>query len=80
MEFLQKFWPTPFKIEKKNVTSFIVQLLVFVLICLVFGFLIGLLSQIPYVGFVFGLLGFLVEAYSLVGVVLCILKFIGVMD
>ncbi len=78
MDFLKKFWPTPFKIEEKNVKSFIIQLVVFAVACTVVGWLIGLLVKIAIIGIIFSLIGSLVEIYCLAGVALCILKFIGI--
>lgn len=78
MDLLKKFWPTPFKIEEKNVKSFIIQLVIFAVICTVIGWLIGLLAKIAIIGVLFSLIGSLVEIYCLAGVALCILKFIGV--
>ena len=78
MDFLKKLWPTPFKIKEKDVASFIVQLVIFVLICAVMGVLIGVLSAIPILGIIFWIIGSLMELYSLVGIVLCILKFLAI--
>ena len=77
MDFLKKLWPTPFKIEEKNVVSLIIQLVIFLVICAVVGWLIGILAGIPIIGIVFGIIGSLMEIYSLVGIVLCVLKFLG---
>lgn len=78
MDFLKKLWPTPFKIERKNVVSFLVQLIIFLVICAVVGVLIGVLSSIPIVGIIFWIVGSLMELYSIIGVVLCILVFLDV--
>ena len=77
MDMLKKLWPTPFSIAEKNVVSFIVQLLIFVVVCAVVGWLISVLAGIPVLGIVFSLVGALLEIYGLVGIVLCILKFLG---
>ena len=77
MDFLKKLWPTPFKIEEKNVTSLVIQLIIFLVICAVAGWLIGILAGIPIVGIIFSILGSLMEIYSLVGIILCVLKFLG---
>ena len=29
MDMLKKLWPTPFKIERKNLSSFLIQLIIF---------------------------------------------------
>lgn len=78
MDFLKKFWPAPFKIAEKDVKSFIINLLIFVVVCAVIGWLIGLLAGIPIIGIVFSLVGAVFELYGLVGIILCILKFLGV--
>lgn len=80
MSTLKRFWPTPFKIEKGNIGSFLVQLIVFVVVCAVVGWVIGLLAKIWIIGIIFGLIGGLLELYSLVGIVLCILVFVGVIS
>lgn len=77
MNFLKTFWPTPFKIKEKDFGSFVIQLIIFIVICAVVGFLIGLLSGLPIIGIIFSLIGALLEAYSFIGIVLCILKVLG---
>lgn len=77
MDFFKKLWPTPFKVQQGNLISFLIQLLIFVIVCAVAGFVIGLLSGLPIVGFVFAFLGSLMELYGGIGAVLCILKFFG---
>lgn len=78
MDFLKKYWPTPFRIKEKDVVSFVIQLLIFVVICAVVGWLISLLASVPVIGIIFGVIGAAVELYGLVGIVLSILKFIGI--
>ena len=78
MDMLKKLWPTPFKIERKNLTSFLVQLIIFIVVCAVVGVLIGVLSSIPILGIIFWRVGSLLEIYSIVGVVLCVLVFLDV--
>lgn len=78
MDFLKKLWPTTFKVEKGNVASFIIQLVIFIVVCAVVGWLIALFAKIPVIGIVASLAGTLVEIYGLVGIVLCILNFIGI--
>lgn len=78
MDFLKKYWPTPFKIEKMNVVSFLVQLIIFIVVCAVVGWLIGVLASIPVIGIIFSIIGGLVELYGLIGIILCVLKFVGI--
>ena len=78
MDILRKFWPTPFKVQKGDIASFIIQLVIFVVICAVVGWAISLLAGIPVIGIIFTLAGSLMEIYGLVGIVLCVLKFLGI--
>ncbi|MBQ8356991.1 MAG: hypothetical protein IJX39_04185 [Clostridia bacterium] len=78
MDFLKKLWPTPFKIEKGNVASFLIQLIIFIIITAVVGVLIGVLSGIPIIGIIFSIVGSLMGLYTLIGIVLCVLRFAGV--
>ena len=78
MDSLKKIWPTPFKIKKGDLKSFLIQLIVFVVVCAVIGFLISVLAKIPVVGIVAWIAGLVVEVYNIVGIVLCILKFFGI--
>lgn len=78
MDLIKTLWPTPFKIERKNPVSFVIQLIIFLVICAVVGILIGVLSSIPIVGVIFWIVGSLMEIYSIVGVILCILVFLDV--
>ncbi len=78
MDLIKKLWPTPFKVKKGNLGSLVVQLIVFLLVCAVIGWLIGLLSKIAIIGVIFGIVGGLMELYSAVGIVLCILKFLDI--
>ncbi len=77
MDMLKKLWPTPFKIEKGNVVSFLIQLIIFLVITAVVGWLIAILAGLPIIGIIFTLVGSLMEIYGIVGIVLCILKFLG---
>lgn len=79
MDLLRKIWPTPFNIKSGNFGSFIIQLIIFIIICIVVGWLMSLLSSIPVIGVIFSIIGSLMGIYSLVGVVLCILNFFGVL-
>ena len=78
MDMLKKFWPTPFKIKEKDIASFLIQLLIFIVVCAIVGWLIGVLAGIPVLGLIFKLLGALIEIYGFVGIVLCVLKFLGI--
>jgi len=77
MDYLKMIWPTPFKVQEKDVVSLVKQLVIFLVVCAIGSLLIGLLAGIPVVGFIFVILGGLIDIYSLVGIVLAVLKFLG---
>ncbi len=80
MDTIKKIWPTPFKIKEKDVASLLIQLIIFIVVCTVVGWLIGVLASIPIIGIIFSLVGALFEIYGVVGIVLCVLKFLGVIN
>ncbi len=77
MSLLKTLWPTPFGVKKGDAASFFVRLIVFIVVCAVVGWLIGLLAGIPVIGVIFSILGWLLEIYGFIGIVLCILRLIG---
>jgi len=77
MDILKKYWPHAYKATELN--AFIITLLIYILIDVICGFVIGLLVKIPVVGIIFTLVGSLVGLYALVGVVLSILIFAKVL-
>lgn len=76
MDTLKKFFPHAF--GATELKQFIIALIVYVLIDIVCGFVIGLLAKIPLVGIIFSLLGSVVGLYALVGIILSILVFVKV--
>ncbi len=74
MDTLKKLFPCAFK--STDTVKFITALIIYALIDIVCGLVIGLLSKLPLVGFIFGLLGGVVGIYATVGVVLSILVFL----
>ncbi|MBQ6053441.1 MAG: hypothetical protein IJL30_09205 [Clostridia bacterium] len=78
MNFLRKIWPTPFNIKPGSIGSFLIQLIIFIIICVVVGFLMSLLSGIAVIGPIFAVIGSLMGIYSTVGIILCILRFFNI--
>ncbi len=77
MDLLKKFWPIPFKVEEKNVVSLVIVLVIFLVVMALVGWAIGLLAGIKIIGIIFSIVGAVVEIYGLVGIILCVLKFLG---
>lgn len=78
MATLKKFFPLAFK-EKKDIGALIVNILLHILGDVVAGLVIGLVSKLPLIGWIFGLLGGLVGLYFTVGIVLSILDYLKVL-
>ena len=77
MDILKKFFPHAFKV--RDIASFIITLIIYVLIDIVCGVVIGFLADIPIIGIIFSLFGSLVGLYAFVGIVLSILVFVKVL-
>jgi hypothetical protein len=77
MDTLKKFFP--FAFQATELKPFIISLVIFALIDIVCGLVIGLLAKIPLIGIIFSLLGTVIGLYALVGIVLSILVFVKVL-
>ena len=77
MAILKKLFPFAFK--AKDVTSFVIALVICVLVDVICGFVIGLLAKLPLIGIILSVLGSLVGLYALIGIVLSILVFVKVL-
>ena len=77
MDALKKFFPHAFKATE--LSKLIITIIIYLLIDVVCGFVIGLLAKLPIIGIIFGLLGSLVGLYATVGIVLAILVFLKVL-
>ena len=79
MDLLKTLWPFSFKVKEKDVTSLIVQLIVLIVVCAIAVVAIGILAKLPIIGWIVGIVGSLVGLYCLVGIVLCILQYCGML-
>lgn len=75
MDLLKKFFPLSFTAKPEDVPSFVIALIIYAVILIVGGFVIGLLGLLPIIGILFGLLGGLLDLYGLAGIVITILWF-----
>ncbi len=77
MDTIKKFWPIPFKVTKGDTSSFIVNLIVFIVICAIGGIAIGVLNMlVPFLSVIWWILGSLLELYGFIGIILCIIRFV----
>jgi len=80
MDFLRKFWPSAFKLEKKVVKPFVIQLVIYVLVGIVLSVASALLALlgIALVNILMSLISAIVGLYCTAGIVFSILRFTGV--
>ena len=77
MDTIKKIWPIPFKVTKGDTSSFVVNLIVFIIICAIGGIAIGVLNfLVPFLSVVWWIIGSLLELYGFIGIVLCIVRFL----
>lgn len=76
MDMIKKVFPHAFKANELK--SFIIVLVIYLLIDIVCGFVIGLLAKLPILGIIFSLLGSVVGLYALIGIILSVLVFVKV--
>ena len=78
MDALKKYWPFAEKVKKGDVVSLIINLVILLVACaLVSWIVLGVLGAIPVVNILCGIVGLALDLYGLVGIILCILKFVG---
>ena len=75
---LKPYFPVSFRI--KDVTEFVVALALYVIAGSLAAVVIGLLSKIPFIGFLFGIVGALAGLYVLIGIILAVLVFLKKLD
>lgn len=69
----------PWSFKANDVKSLIVSIIIYIVIGIVGGLIISLLSWLPLVGWLIGIIGGLLDLYTLVGIILAILVFAGVL-
>lgn len=75
---IKKYFPHAFKAN--DVKYLVIGLVVYALIAFVAGLVLGLLGIIPILGFIFRVIGWLVEVYCIAGIILSILVFLKVVQ
>ena len=78
MDLLKKYWPLSFAVHRGDVKNFVIKLVIYAVAAIIVGAIFGLLGQIPYVGFIFSIIGTVFDLYCTIGIVICILYYIGV--
>ena len=78
MDTLKKLFPYSFK-NKKDIAALVINVLVYLVVGAIAGALIALLSGIPIVGWIIGIVGTIVDIYVFAGVVISILDYFKVL-
>ena len=73
---IKPYFPQAFK--AKDLKSFAIALVIYAVVAVVLGFILGLLGGIPVIGFIANIVGWLVKLYCTAGVILAILVFLQV--
>ena len=79
MEFLKKFFPRSFS-HSNTVAQVIITAIIYLVVGAVASVAIGILSYIPVVNLIVGILGSLVSIYCFVGIVVSILVYLKVIN
>ena len=78
LDAIKKYFPQAF--ASVDVKSLIIALVIYAVIACVAGFVLGLLSIIPILGFIFRVISWVIELYCVAGIILAILVFIKVIQ
>ena len=73
MDMVKKLFPQA--MQANDVKGLLIAILIYAVVNFVGGLVLGLLDAIPLVGFVFGIIGWLLSIYCAVGIVVAILVF-----
>ena len=76
MDFLKSWFP--FSFRPADARAFVITVLIYLVLGAVGGALMGLFSHLWLVGWVFKILGSLLDVYVLIGIVLTVLSFTNV--
>ena len=73
MDLIKRFFPQA--MQAHDVKGLLIAILIYALVNLIGGFVLGLLDGIPLVGFVFGVIGWALGIYCAVGIIVALLVF-----
>lgn len=73
MDLIKKLFPQA--MQANDLKGLLIAILIYAIVNLVGGFVLGLLDGIPLVGFVFGVCGWVLGIYCAVGIIVSLLVF-----
>ena len=77
MDKLTPFFPINNSVKKGDVVSLVIAIVIYVVASAILGVCLGLLAGIPVVNLLVGIVGTLVWIYSVIGIVLSVIKFVS---
>ena len=77
MDLLKKLFPLSFRL--KDVTALVIAIIIYVVVDVIVGDFVGLLWWIPIVGLLLSAVASLIGLYTIIGIVLAVLDFFGVL-
>lgn len=75
MEKLYPFFPVSAKVKKQDLASLIISIVIYIAVGLVVGVADKLLGWIPVLGFLLGLVFYVIGIYCTVGIIIAIIRF-----
>lgn len=76
MEFLKRYFPFSFK-EKNEIKGLAINILLYLAAATVVGVLIGVMSGVPVINWIFGIVGALSEIYIASGIAISVMDYAG---
>jgi len=76
MDKVKKFFPL--SVRGADVKALVISIVIYVVVAFVAGLVLGLLGAIPLLGWVFRIISWLLDLYCLVGIVIAVLHFLGI--
>ena len=77
MDKLKKIFPYSF--GAAGVKALVIKIVVYIVVGFVVGLVLGLLGAIPLLGIIFRIIGWVVDIYCLVGIILAVLDYMKVL-
>ena len=76
MDLIKRFFPQA--MQAHDVKGLIIAILIYAVVNFLGGIVLGLLDAIPLVGFVFGVLGWVLGIYCAAGIIVALLVFLKI--
>ena len=78
MKMLKPFFPLAFG-EKKEIVALVIDILIHIIVDVLAGLAIGILGDLPLIGWAFALIGGIIDLYIMASLVLTILDYMNIL-